>query len=578
LKTLSAIRKDLQAIVDSYNYTGPAIDSLVQLLSRGIYENEINIVNLVLESSFFRSKLLNSKITHAFDRNYSVFRGENQKLIINDLIIIKETVVKKFDILMTVGKYKLVYANDYSFIKDENGDLPIDRKSIECYLCIDVANETITVNDSTRLINYSTSKDISEIISVSVNDVEVGITNNLVDAMTSTVTSDGVTLRHLNNLIDYTSGESLSIDSSFRLLIQTISDYGIAIINTNTDGNKFSSGDIINIKYIPYTEDEITLSQIKSIPGYETSTTLDIEFVYPIKRVTDPTQIYVEATTNYISNYVIRSNSDLLSLIKNYFNKYMYGLNLTKEFMTGYIGNLPILGRTNVLKHHFNIKIYSDSGRLTLVDELITTDPADRANLKIYDYPTSNWISFPEVGLDNVYHNRNILFKISNVITESTEYYLDVTVTNSSTSYNYLANYKYESLLNTVVYYIKKDNITSSSITTFLNYLSVVYKINDINIIFIESDVTNFNINIVIAYKKDALFNEVTSNVTSLLDSTEKVVGGIFDPYSLISAIQAVSGVSYVKINNYAEFINIDLLNSGHINFTRTISYVQSGS
>ena len=98
MQTLNEIIADLKDIAISNNYEGATVDGLIYLMASGIYKNQLNVVNTAREVSPSSCTLVNSAIQHAQDKNYSVYRGRNQHILIKYATPIETKQVKKFDV------------------------------------------------------------------------------------------------------------------------------------------------------------------------------------------------------------------------------------------------------------------------------------------------------------------------------------------------------------------------------------------------------------------------------------------------------------------------------------------------
>lgn len=403
---LKEITLTLQNLAQSNGYNGTSIDALCLLLARSIYENKIWNTNMALESSFNRSNLLNSRINHAFDCGYSVFRGENQIITFKNLITVNNINVKKLDLLMNLGKYKLVYAEDYNIQSNTR------NVEIKCFLTKEIKSFITTIDNNNAFTCNITDNNISESCSLYINGTSVGYSSSLYSVLDLPFSFDKVNTKSeiptngsANNRLFLTNDGTLYCGSitgaepkilaknlpvfTNTIVIQTISGYGCCLINRNINGiGAYQKNDIVRLDYLPFIEDEITAEDIKKVTGYNFPEVLEIELTPPKQPNKIIDDIFYRAINNYRENYVIRSNSDFVSIIKSFFSDYVDSVNIVKQFINDDIILLNINESPYEVPLYLNIVINNS----TTIDTKV-----NRSTLKVLNVETQEWEDCPEV-------------------------------------------------------------------------------------------------------------------------------------------------------------------------------------
>ena len=114
----SDYKEAITNIVTSNDIEGPAIETIISSLTYSLYNNDINNINLLKESNLLTSNSLNSLISHASSRGYSVDRGQNIIYQISGINPVQDVSVNKFDLFFSLDGYELRYTQDYELIRD----------------------------------------------------------------------------------------------------------------------------------------------------------------------------------------------------------------------------------------------------------------------------------------------------------------------------------------------------------------------------------------------------------------------------------------------------------------------------
>jgi hypothetical protein len=294
METLDNIITDLTSIAQDKGYDGPTVDALIYLLANGIYKNNLNAVNAVLEASASRCRLLNSAIQHAMDQGYSVNRGTNQHIIVKNLLPVAKKSVKKYDQALKINGLCLYYAKDY--------DLEDNAREIEFIVGEEILEEEITVSNSedqlclrSKNTNYSQELDIYDSEGNVLEFVEVR-------------------RKVLETYYDSEGSKDL-----YWLL--TTPDYGVEFYrytrNLDRSYVRFNANAVFRIKGVKYTDKTIPLDSIKTIPGFKIRKSMDetinttISQVGCMPKIDNINDIYLNSLKSDNSDFMIRATEDL---------------------------------------------------------------------------------------------------------------------------------------------------------------------------------------------------------------------------------------------------------------------------
>ena len=124
MKSLNDYIKILRGIANNLNLHGESVEMIVQMLSNALYISEVEHITYSQEASLERASLENSKIQHCVNQMYSVFRGNNPRVIIN----IKATKLFNFqlyDEIIKSNNFKVYYLGYFDKDKREIVNSPI---------------------------------------------------------------------------------------------------------------------------------------------------------------------------------------------------------------------------------------------------------------------------------------------------------------------------------------------------------------------------------------------------------------------------------------------------------------------
>ena len=288
---LADLRRDLQKIVSNNNIEGTIANAIVDLLVVSIYNNQITSSNVVQESNLLTASSLNSVITHAQSRGYSVYRGQLPKYRVKDIspIVTKDGPIKRFDLFIRVGEYDLLFDKDYP------AGFPVSVPIIELDLVLVPKNSKVTktvVSDSyLKLVEDS---DISEDLIV-------------IDSDTNTK----------YNIVKNFENYSILSDQN-QIIVQTSTDFGVSLIKPNRS--------VVNtyvVTYLKYS-DILTLPtqqdiESKIVKEYTKGSEFNIDSFPAIPRETNLDSIKFNCLRSYRSRETVSSNEDLIYLFKEFF-------------------------------------------------------------------------------------------------------------------------------------------------------------------------------------------------------------------------------------------------------------------
>lgn len=120
MRTLQDYRDIFREISNNLGFQGDSVELLVQFLSEASYIGEVENVAYVNESSLDRSVLINSKIQHCIEFMYSVFRGSCPRVILN-ICPSKYFSLSMYDELCISNNFRVYYLG-YWDPKSASGD------------------------------------------------------------------------------------------------------------------------------------------------------------------------------------------------------------------------------------------------------------------------------------------------------------------------------------------------------------------------------------------------------------------------------------------------------------------------
>jgi hypothetical protein len=516
--TYEQYKERITNVIRGYGFdiTSPIIKYLIEVLTSHYYDTTLSNINLLMESSFLRSVNLNSKIAHSVDRGYSVYRGENQKVIFYNALAIKSFQIKKFDVLSSVAGLKLFSLKNYNIIEG-------NKYTIETIVGEDLITDSVvfTSQDIYKILDQS---NLSETISIyDDNNVEQKITNKFPEI----VFKD--------------------------LLVQTYTDYSVVIFLKDLP----EITKTYTIKSIKYTD--------KKIPNNSNINLLNFDLKNPIWNSTnksdttktyidtisnkeperDPDRIFLYATLSFMSSGLVKSNSDVIGIISSIVLKEAIGTNVVinttplPQYPNGtitiyYVKNDNTKLSNNVKSEVRNTLKYSYliKAKVIFADE--SPYPAEVISLKSEPF--------------NIPSTDNTLIINGNTIT---------TITGNNISAQDLINSIQPQLTNDVNItsengFIKfyTTSIGSTSQITIGNgtanehiglQVNTYYGFDTPNILS-GSVPVDYSLQLRIVYKDSININEVNNIITKY----ERIIGKVFSPFDIMSEISKMDNVIVV--------------------------------
>lgn len=304
MQTFEQIKSDLKDTAQSLDLQGVAVDSLCSLLAYSIYKNQMLQARLNLESSFSTSTSLNSRIHHASNLLYSVFRGKCPYIEILNMISLETKSVKYLDQAFQYNGFFFYYKQNYDFTKNNSvSNLRYICSSKQLQEC-EVQSELLNANFF--FVDF-TDENISE--------------DFIIEGTTDDVTSLVNFTSDVNQFYKKESSDGTSADYIYDYLVITIPGYGVRMMRRSdtADWNAQS----YKIKYLPYSETLPDVSSLRSIPGM--AYTLDNEGNVITKlrtygfepRVEDLNIIYSKAADAHHARGTVATEYDLISMLSS---------------------------------------------------------------------------------------------------------------------------------------------------------------------------------------------------------------------------------------------------------------------
>lgn len=361
MDSLLVIQDKLKRIAQSANLTGQVVDGLILLLSESIYRGNVGNVTELLEKSFSRCRLLNSAITHATDRSYSVYRGRNQVFRMKNVLPLSSFSVKKFDTAVEVGLYKLVYSKDYSFSS------MVSPGNVDLILCPSVEGRSVSFTASNLYKASIKADNISEDVIIYRDNLE-----KLSETPSSRIFSDCV------RGVKTSDGKV-----TYPLWVCTKENFGINIYALK-ESNKYKTDETVYIKYLPYLENTISEESIPLASGFISTAELTGDYVTNqdqqkvvynyenlgrSERQSNIAEIFTSANASMISGGIVKSYSDIKNIILEKYGHLVGSIDIKFDFTT----NLDKFGAPIpvIIISYTNKKYETDASRL---DEMVNVE------------------------------------------------------------------------------------------------------------------------------------------------------------------------------------------------------------
>lgn len=291
--TKEELLEQAKAIFKSESIEGDLPDLISKFASWYLYIHQAEDLSQGLENSFSKSRKLNSRITHAADNYYSVFRGQNRIITLSELCCQDVVNTKKFDEISTYGDYKLYFSQDYSH------DALSESFTFNAYLALDCKTQSIQGKD--KLYLDIDDSDISEDIQI-IRD------------------SDGYEFKLSSKITDLYNEDK---DQKADLCVMTMPNYTVRIWSTEI----FLSSESYTIKYLKSPDKSIKdldLNDIKSIPNFiKSGNTEIVDYRVRVNKLDDNDKIYLYAANNVKFNDTMKSNNSIRLMIEEFFPEFL---------------------------------------------------------------------------------------------------------------------------------------------------------------------------------------------------------------------------------------------------------------
>lgn len=302
MKSINQIEEELREVAKSNNLTGDSVELIIKLLAYNQYESNVSTRVSLLEALPSRAVNENSKIQHAVDEMYSIYRGENSKLKLS-VKVTGNFELKQFQEVYSDKNNTFYYSHvitsegeiiygDYVFTYGQNYTLVLLKAE-------EVIEEELSVDSENIYMLETLSTGVSE------NYV---LTPNIDTSVAMETTKDFG--EHIDNSVD-------SLNSSPLYLDLTTPGYGVRFYSPLSGG--FNSSISYSLNYLPYFQEEVIETSLERmiIEGVE----IDYQSFETIK-YTD-----IESVENFLYNLKkntllqgrVRTNSDILDEFRSLF-------------------------------------------------------------------------------------------------------------------------------------------------------------------------------------------------------------------------------------------------------------------
>jgi hypothetical protein len=330
MRSLQDYRDLYRSIASNLNLQGDSVEVLVQMLANASYISEVENVAYVQEASLEKASLMNSKIQHCMNNMYSVYRGQCPRIIMR-LKPNKYFSLSLFDEIVTSNNFSIYYLGylpeekkdyeesesdiissqiklDYPNFKFAPITIPPSTDSEPVYYTIIgfLASDKVELDEVTTEGQYyieCTEDGLSNDMYVKIDDSGVDVTRNFSDHILKdivfdlTLPSNGSRLYlpnppyEANKRISATYYKYTTLDSVNSSELKRAVIKGAELVD-------FDSEWMNNLGYEELTKGLITL---KSKAPDEVST------------------IHYKANRDRYVNSILRSNSDIGTLLEEYF-------------------------------------------------------------------------------------------------------------------------------------------------------------------------------------------------------------------------------------------------------------------
>ena len=320
MKTLQEYKDIYSGIASELGIRGDSVEVLVGLLANASYISEVENAVYMREASLGKATLSNSKIQKCMDQMYSVYRGACPRIILH-VRFKTSTTIKRYDEIVSSNNFKVYFDLAWNGNEEPESGVPL------------LENFTLDMIQSSPMSDYY----ILGFIAPKVEEIS-GFTLSPTQFFVST-SVDQVNLSADMYLIDDNSKESIDVTRSFGEHVRskgktvfdlTTTSFGSRLYFTpGGDSKTYTARYFVYSLLSDYNPAELRKIKIKdtdSIPisdsdpwasrrgGVETEN--GIVFIDSTQR-DSMDQIHYLASKQRYTNQVIRSNSDISTVLKN---------------------------------------------------------------------------------------------------------------------------------------------------------------------------------------------------------------------------------------------------------------------
>lgn len=319
MNTIDQIKSELLDVASSANIQGVTVDALCSLLSYSIYKNQLLQARLNLEGSFTTSTSLNSRIHHAANLLYSVFRGKCPRIVVSNFDTVQKVSFEKLDQAFTYGGFYFYYAEGGNFTisaDDPDNEGSTSQTNEVTYICAANRSKTCTLDSS------SIRDDLYFLDFIDENMSEDMVFRAYSGDTSYTELSYTEDINQFYRKVDTEDSETGSAPYVYDYLVVTIPSYGVRLMRHADQPWGFSRVECV---YLPYSETVPDFGNLRSIPAlqfrYDSSSsgaTLSTQIqTYGFEaREDENDDIYSKAVESYHTQGTVATTYDLITFLR----------------------------------------------------------------------------------------------------------------------------------------------------------------------------------------------------------------------------------------------------------------------
>lgn len=310
MKSLQDYRDLYRRIASNLNLQGDSVEVLVQMLANASYISEVENVAYVQEASLEKAVLMNSKIQHCMNDMYSVYRGQCPRIILR-FKPNKYFSYNQFDEIVTSNNFSIYYLG---YLKDDGEfayspiTIPPSTDTEPKYYTIIgfLASEKVEKNWVTEDGQYyveCTENGLSNDMYVKIDNSNVEFTRNFSDHILKDIIFD-LTLPSFGSRL-YLPNPPYEANKSITAMYYKYTS--LASVNNSELKRVVIKG----AELVPFEEDWLDSAGYEELcPGL-----IAVNSQEPDENTT----IHYKANRDRYVNSILRSNSDIGTLLEEYF-------------------------------------------------------------------------------------------------------------------------------------------------------------------------------------------------------------------------------------------------------------------